>query len=297
MKDKVIFVVGPTGVGKSAYAVKLALETGGEIVSADSMQVYKWFDLGTAKPTEAEKQGVPHHMIDVANPKEDYSAGAYSKEAQAVIADIAGRGRQPIVCGGTGLYIHALLYEDMDFSGRARDEELRAALAYEAEEKGPDALYERLKAADPLAAARIHPNNVKRVIRALERACGAPESPESGGLRDFSETFGPPTRYDAKIIRLTADRKKLYERLERRADAFFAAGLIDEVIALLACGVPADSTAMQGIGYKEVVAMLAGKYDENEAIRLVKQNTRRYAKRQETWFKRYAAAESYPISL
>jgi len=288
----VIFIVGPTAVGKSEFAVDLALKEGGEVVSADSMQVYTGLDLGTAKPSMDERRGVPHHMIDVANPREDYSAAAYSQAAQAAIADILERGKTPIVCGGSGLYIHALLYE-LDFSGRDRDEGLRAELAKEAEEKGGDYLFARLLEADPDAAAHVHPHNIKRVIRALERAAG---SVESDGLRDFGGTFdAAKQRYAARIIRLTAPRTELYERIERRAEGFFKAGLADEVQRLLESGVPRAGTAMQGIGYKEVAAMLAGEYDEAEALRLVKQNTRRYAKRQETWFKRYDAAETLSV--
>jgi len=283
----VIFVVGPTAVGKSAFAVDLALELDGEIISADSMQVYRGFDLGTAKPDAAERKGVAHHMIDVADPKEDYSAAAFSEAAQAKVADVLARGKQPISCGGSGLYVHALLYE-MDFAGRARDEALRGRLEREAGEHGGEYLFAKLLKADPEAAAHVHPNNVKRVIRALERTAG---SLENTGMRGFEGTFAAPKRYDARMIRLTADRKTLYERIERRAEAFFAAGLVSEVKRLLENGVPRDGTAMQGIGYKEVAAMLAGETDEAEALRLVKQNTRRYAKRQETWFKRYADAE------
>ena len=283
----VIFVVGPTAVGKTAYAIELATKIGSEIVSADSMQVYKGLDIGTAKPSITERKGIIHHMIDVADPMEDYSAGAYSKEALPIIADILERGKQPIVCGGSGLYIHSLLY-DMDFSGRARDPDLRAELIYEAEEKGPEYLFTRLLKVDPAAAEHIHPNNVKRVIRALERVYG---EVENKGLREFECTTESPRRYNARIIRLTADRQNLYERIERRADAFFTAGLVYEVRNLIESGVPRAGTAMQGIGYKEVVAMLAGEIDEAEALRLVKQNSRRYAKRQESWFKKYSDAE------
>jgi len=286
-KAKVIFIVGPTAVGKSEFAVRFALEENGEIVSADSMQVYKGFDVGTSKPDMEARQGIAHYMIDVADPKADYSAAAYSAEAQAVIADILSRGRTPVVCGGSGLYIHSLLYE-LDFSGRDRDRELREKLNLEAEEKGSGYLFSKLLEADPDAAAYVHPNNVKRVIRALERAYG---DIESDGLRSFDNTFAAPKRYDARIIRLTAGRDELYRRIERRAEAFFEKGLVREVEGLLRSGVPPDSTAMQGIGYKEVAGMLAGEYEEAEALRLVKQNTRRYAKRQETWFKRYADAE------
>ena len=286
-KNPVIFIIGPTAVGKSAYAIDLALESGGEIVSADSMQVYKGFDLGTAKPSTEERKGIPHHMIDNADPRYAYSAGAYSKEATAVISDIMARGKQTIVCGGSGLYIHSLLYE-LDFSGQERNESLREELMREAEEKGSGVLYEKLLEIDPSAADRVHPNNIKRVIRALERVYG---EIENSGIRDFERTWNAPRRYETRIIRLTEDREKLYKKIEKRTESFFRNGLVDEVRGLLDSGIPRNGTAMQGIGYKEVAAMLAGDYDESEALRLVKQNTRRYAKRQETWFRRYDDAE------
>ena len=286
-KPKVTFVVGPTAVGKSAYAMDLALQTGGEIVSADSMMVYKGLDIGTAKPSLAERNRVPHHMIDVADPREDYSAAEYSEAAQSAIEEIIERGKQPIVCGGSGLYIHSLLYE-LDFAGRPADGELREILQREAEEKGAGYLFEKLLKIDPLAAEHVHPNNVKRVIRALERAYG---EIEKEGLRGFSGTFDLEKRYEARIIRLTMDRKALYERIERRTAKFFEDGLIEEVRGILDSGVPREANSLQGIGYKEVISMLEGEIDETEALRLVQQNTRRYAKRQETWFKRYTDAE------
>jgi tRNA dimethylallyltransferase len=286
-RQSVIFVVGPTASGKSAFAVRLAREIDGEVVSADSIQVYRGLDVGTAKPSEEERQGVPHHMIDVADPKENYSAGAYARAAQAAIADVAARGKHAIVCGGSGLYVHALLYE-MDFSGRAGGGAFREELLKEAEEKGGEYMFSKLLNEDPAAAARVHPHNVKRVIRALERVRGISEQ---DGLRDFSGTFAARERYDARVFRLTMARDALYQRIEQRAENFFANGLVREVQRLLKNGIPPNGTAMQGIGYKEVVAMLSGAYDEGEALRLVKQNSRRYAKRQETWFKRYADAE------
>ena len=287
MPPAVIFVVGPTAVGKSDFAIKLAKGIDGEIVSADSMQVYRGFDKGTAKPSVEARQGVLHHMIDVADPCEDFSAAAFSQMAQDAIKGILGRGKAPVVCGGSGLYVHSLLYE-MDFSGRDRDEAFRAGLMKEAEEKGAGHLFARLLEADPNAAESIHPNNTKRVIRALERARG---EIESSGLRGFETTFETKKRYEARIIRLTADRAALYERIDQRAEAFFASGLIEEVERLLESGVPGEGAAMQGIGYKEVASMLAGEYDDEEALRLVKRNTRHFAKRQEMWFKRYKEAE------
>ena len=285
--ERVVFIVGPTAVGKSSYAVRTALETGGEIVSADSMQVYKGLDIGTSKPSAGERRGIPHHMIDVADPSENYSAAEFSRQSQKVIKDIIARGNQPIVCGGSGLYVHSLLYE-LDFSGRSGDEELRERLKQEAEEKGNDHLFAKLLEIDPSAADHVHPNNVKRVIRALERAYG---DIESDGLRDFSGTYEAKQRYSAKIIRLTMDREALYGIIDRRAEGFFKNGLLGEVRRLLDRGVPRDSNAMLGIGYRECAAVIDGDYDEAEALRLVQQNTRRYAKRQETWFKRYTNAE------
>jgi len=285
--ERVIFVVGPTAVGKSAFAVDLATRTDGEIISADSMQVYRGLDLGTAKPTKEERRNIPHHMIDVTDPQESYSVAEYSAAAQTAINDVLRRGRQPIVCGGSGLYIHSLIYE-LDFAGRAEDTELRGRLSREAEEKGGEYLFSKLLEIDPSAADHVHPNNTKRVIRALERAYG---DIEEGGLRDFSSTFDAKQRYDSRIIRLTEDRKTLYERIERRAEGFIKAGLEREVRGLLDKGIPREANAMQGLGYKEIVSYIDGIIDEPEALRLIKQNTRRYAKRQETWFKRYTGAE------
>ena len=285
--EHVFFVVGPTAVGKSEYAIRLALETGGEIVSADSMQVYKGLNIGTSKPSIEERQGIPHHMIDIINPDEDYSAAEFSRQSQVVIKDILERGNQPIVCGGSGLYVHSLLFE-LDFSGCTGDDELRERLTREAEEKGKEYLFAKLLEIDPAAADHVHPNNVKRVIRALERAYG---DIESDGLRDFSGTYKAKQRYDAHVIRLTMDREALYERIDRRSEYFFENGLINEVRSLLDSGVSRDSNAMQGIGYKECIAVIDGDSDEAEALLLVQQNTRRYAKRQETWFKRYTYAE------
>jgi len=285
--QQVIFVIGPTAVGKSAYAIDLALEMNGEIVSADSMQVYKGLDLGTAKPTHEERRSVTHHMIDICDPKDDYTAAEYSRAAQDVISDIFVRGKLPVVCGGSGLYVHSLLY-DLDFSGSGGNYKLREQLTLEAETHGAGHLFGKLLELDPTAADHIHPNNVKRVIRALERAYG---DLESDGLRDFSGTFEKKRRYDARIIRLTMNREELYAKINRRAGDFFTSGLTGEVRDLLENGVPREANSMQGIGYKEVVAFIDGIIDEAEALRLVRQNTRRFAKRQETWFKRYTDAE------
>ena len=277
----VIFIVGPTAVGKSDYAVRLALENGGEIISADSMQVYKGLDLGTAKPSIEEKMGVPHHMIDIVDPRSDYSVGEYSKEAGSIIERLLSKRITPIVCGGSGLYIHSLLYE-LDFSGSSRNDSLRSQLEDEAERLGTEHLYKKLLEIDPSVSESIHPNNKKRVIRALERVYG---EIENEGMRDFDKTFSIPRSWSSKIIRLTADRNNLYKKIEERADVFFVNGLIDEVRGLLENGVSRNSTAMQGIGYKEVVCMLGGRCTKEDAVDTIKRNTRRYAKRQWTWFR------------
>ncbi|MDR0876018.1 MAG: tRNA (adenosine(37)-N6)-dimethylallyltransferase MiaA [Clostridiales Family XIII bacterium] len=286
-RREVIFVVGPTAVGKSAFAVDLARKTDGEIVSADSMQVYRGLDKGTAKPTKIERETVPHHMIDIIDPWEEYSAAAYRDEAIEVIEDIFERGNTPIVCGGSGLYVHSLLY-GLDFSGGAGDPALRESLVREAEDGGALLLYKKLEELDPDAALRIHPNNVKKVIRAIERVSG---TLENQGVREFDESFAGAVDFETRVLRLTMERPKLYERIERRVDDFLAGGLEGEVRGLLAAGVPPGGTAMQGIGYKEIVKFFDGDIDYNEAVRLIKQNSRRYAKRQETWFKRYEQAE------
>jgi tRNA dimethylallyltransferase len=286
-RRNVVFVVGPTAVGKSAYALRLARETGGEIVSADSMQVYRGFDKGTAKPTAAERQWIPHHMIDVADPREDYSAALYYSTASGVIESILLRGKTPIVCGGSGLYVHSLLY-GLDFSGGAGDPSLRESLVREAEEGGAQKLFKKLEEIDPQAAQRIHPHNVKRVVRALERASG---TLENEGIREFTRSFAGAVDYETRVLHLTMERARLYERIEQRVDDFLANGLVAEVADLLAAGIPPAGTAMQGIGYKEIVTYLTGNIDYNEAVRRIKQNSRHYAKRQETWFKRYEQAE------
>ena len=283
----VIFVVGPTAVGKTAYAHDLAQRSNGEIVSADSMQVYRGLDKGTAKPTHEEMESIPYHMIDVADPSEDYSVAVYRDEAASVIDDIFSRGKTPIVCGGSGLYVHSLLY-GLDFSGVTGDPELRASLVKEANEGGVQSLFMKLDEIDPEAAKRIHPNNVKKVIRAIERASG---TLENHGIREFDKSFETGVNYDTMMIRLTMERERLYERIDKRVDEFLANGLVEEVRELIDGGIPLNGTAIQGIGYKEIVKHFNGDIDYNEAVELIKQNSRRYAKRQETWFKRYEQAE------
>ncbi|MDR0852754.1 MAG: tRNA (adenosine(37)-N6)-dimethylallyltransferase MiaA [Clostridiales Family XIII bacterium] len=293
-KPEAIVVVGPTAVGKSKFAVEMALECGGEIVSADSMQVYLGLNIGTAKPTLAEMQGVLHHMIDVADPSEIFSVAEYCRMARGVIDEIISRGKTPVICGGSGLYVNSLIY-DMDFSGEEEEKSRGAEMTGEAvnyeeilEQEGALALFELLERRDPLVAQKEHPNNTKRVIRLLRRLDGGVEQ---GGIRDFSESFIPTEQFEPVIYRLTMDRPILYKKIEDRVDLFIEKGLVSEVQGLLSGGLSREAISLLGIGYKELLGFLDGEYDLDYSIYLIKRNTRRYAKRQETWFKRYTEAK------
>ncbi|MDR1796000.1 MAG: tRNA (adenosine(37)-N6)-dimethylallyltransferase MiaA [Clostridiales Family XIII bacterium] len=275
-----IVVVGPTAAGKTDYAVALALSCGGEVVSADSMQVYVGLDKGTAKPSAEEMRGVPHHMIDVADPHEDYSVAQFAAAARRCIDDIFARGKVPVVCGGSGLYVNALIFDmglGEDITAQRRMRQHPASTS--------DELYAELVRRDPLAAWGIHPNNVKRIRRALDRLDAAPE------LRPFSGSFVLTRQFTPRIIRLAPDREALYRRIDARVDAFIANGLVGEVRGLLADGVGRGTTAMQGIGYKEIAAYLGGECTQGEAVTRIKYATHHLAKRQETWFRRYEGAE------
>ena len=279
--ERILVVAGPTAVGKTEYAVRLAKRYDGEVVSCDSMQLYKYLDIGSAKPTTEEMDGVPHHIIDCVDPREDFSVVRYREMADAAIADVSARGKLPIIAGGTGLYLDSLLYE-MEFGPSGRNEEYREELRKFAEEKGAEALHERLRAADPKAAERIHPNNIKRVIRALEAA-----ELEQRPLDDYRDGPEPRKDREAILIGLERERQKLYERIDLRVDLLIEAGLLEEVKGLMDMGFTSADISMKGIGYKEIMDYYAGEYDLAEAIRLVKRNTRHYAKRQMTWFHRY----------
>ncbi|MDD6154772.1 MAG: tRNA (adenosine(37)-N6)-dimethylallyltransferase MiaA [Eubacteriales bacterium] len=283
-------MVGPTAVGKTVYAIEISKRLGCEIVSCDSMQIYKGMDIGSAKPTAEELAQVPHHLVDFADPREDFSVASYQKFAREAIDDIFSRGLTPLVTGGTGLYLYSIIF-DMDFSAPpVHDPRYRNKLYEIAENEGPEALHKLLVEKDPAAASRIHPNNVKRVVRALEAA-------ENGeGMEDFATQLRPWKGYEADTICLTRDRSELYERIDRRAAKLFDMGLIDEVKKLMASGLTADDISMKGIGYKEVIAYLNGEYDLDEAVRLVQRNSRRYAKRQLTWFRRTPGIKWYNIS-
>ncbi|MBN2796346.1 MAG: tRNA (adenosine(37)-N6)-dimethylallyltransferase MiaA [Clostridia bacterium] len=281
MDKRVIFLVGPTAVGKTDMAIDLANALHGEIISSDSMQIYKHFDIGSAKPTPEELSRAPHHMIDVVDPFDNFSVSEYQEMAKKCIEDVFSRGKVPIIAGGTGLYVNALLY-DMDFSNTNSDPEYREALEALAEDKGNEYLHDMLKEMDPEAAKRIHFNNTRKVIRALEinKVTGQP-------CADFSTDLKPTEDYDVLLIGLTRNRKRLYVRINKRVDLMMDMGLIEEVKKLKEMGLSALNTAMQGIGYKEVIPYLDGLYDKESMISTIKQNSRRYAKRQMTWFRRY----------
>ena len=278
---KVVVITGPTATGKTALGALIARELGGEVVSADSMQIYKYMDIGAAKPTQEERLGVPHHMLDAVSPLEEYSVARYVTEASQCIDDIIARGKQPFIVGGTGLYIDSLLH-GREFSIRA-DNNLRSSLEKEYDALGADVIHGRLKEIDPAAAARLHPNDKKRIVRALEiyHLSGKTISQHD------AETRAHPPRYEALKLALTfADRKDLYARIDKRVDRMFRLGLENEVRTLLDMGVPLDSTAMQAIGYKEVAGALMGEYSMEAAAEMIKQSSRRYAKRQLTWLRR-----------
>ena len=282
MPPKILVVSGPTASGKTALAVELALAHNGEVVSADSMQIYRRMDIGTAKPTRAEMRGVPHHMLDVADPEEDFSVARYVELAARCVDDILARGRLPIVAGGTGLYIDSLL-SGRTFARFDPDSPLRRELEEELARRGGAALLEELARVDPDTAARLHPNDGKRIVRALEvyHSTGTTLTEHNAMTRSL------PPRYDALTLTLAFQRREdMWDRIDRRVDRMMADGLAEEVRALLDSGVPDRCTAMQAIGYKEMAAALRGDGDTARAAEEIKLRSRQYAKRQLTWFRR-----------
>ncbi len=279
---KIAVITGPTATGKTVLGVMLAKELGGEIVSADSMQVYRRMDIGTAKVTAEEMQGIPHHMIDVAEPYENYSVARYVREADACVQDILRRGKLPIIVGGTGLYIDSLV-AGRGFDENASDGALRSALEEKYALFGGSQLLEQLRAVDPERAAVLHPSDKKRILRALEvfYTTGRTITEHDEESRKI------PPRYDAAVIALSfKNRADLYERIDRRAENMIKAGLFNEVRSILSSGVPEKCTAMQAIGYKEAARAIHGEITEADAIELIKRESRRYAKRQLTWLRR-----------
>lgn len=284
--DKVVVIAGPTASGKTALSIALAQELHGEIVSADSMQVYRGMDIGTAKATPAERAAAVHHMLDVAEPDRPYSAARYVDEAAACCEDILSRGKLPIITGGTGLYIDSLIsgrsFADTEESRAARD-----ALCREYDSLGGEAMLEKLRRIDPERAGMLAAADKRRIVRALEIYA---LTGETATAHDAATRALPP-RYDAaRIVLCYADRARQYARIDSRVDAMVREGLFDEVSALLDRGVPPEATAMQAIGYKEAAAALRGEVTAQEAIALIKQSSRRYAKRQLTWFRRWEDA-------
>ncbi len=278
-RPRVIVICGPTAAGKTAAGIEVARAIGGEIVSADSMQVYRYMDIGTAKPNAAEQRAVRHHLIDVADPDEPFDAAVYAALGRRALAELIRRGRTPVVVGGTGLYIKALLHGL--FRSDARDPAVRARLRAEAESRGAAALHARLEQCDPQTAARLHPNDALRVLRALEvfEVTGRPISELQREHR-----FGEAPFRTLKIG-LALDRETLYRRIDRRVEAMVAAGLEDEVRALLAKGYGLRLKSMQSIGYSHMAAFIAGAMSHAECIRTLQRDTRRFAKRQLTWFR------------
>ncbi len=277
----IITIAGPTASGKTALSIQLAKEIDGEIVSCDSMQVYKDMDIGTAKPTLEEQAGIPHHMLSVAEPWEDFSVSRYCAMADPIVEDILRRGKSPIIVGGTGLYMDALIRGNAfaPCPSTGRREELEALAA----SQGIEAVIEKLREVDPESAARLHPSDQKRIIRAMEVYL------ETGMTitEHNRKTQEIPPKYQPIRFALTdRQRQTLYDRIDRRVDAMVEAGLMGEIQGLLARGIPEKCTAMQAIGYKEFVAALHGESTLEEAAQQVKQSSRRYAKRQLTWFRR-----------
>lgn len=277
---RILMIQGPTCSGKTDLAVHLAEEVGGEIVNADSMQVYAGMDIGTAKPSAGVRQRVRHHLIDIVTPDINFTAADFRREARNAVADIHGRGLIPIVVGGTGLYLRALAGGLVD--APSADPGYRRELEVIAERQGGDALLELLAVVDPVTAARLHPNDLVRIIRALEvhRQTGCPISEMRREHRFSSD------EYDCLKIGIRVDRSKLYQRINERVDLMMQAGFLDEVLRLHAAGFHSGFKAMNSIGYKEISAFIAGEIPLDEALRLIKRNTRHYAKRQETWFAR-----------
>ena len=275
-KERVLVILGPTATGKSHCDIEIAKKFQGEIISGDSMLVYRDMNIGTAKPTAAELAAVPHHLVNILPPEASFSVVDFKEQAQRLITEINGRGHLPIIAGGTGLYIKALL-EDYAFNSVSEDNELRERLTREAQEQGPEALHQRLAQLDAEAAARIHPNNVRRVVRALEAALGGEQ------VNQYGASESP---YDALVIGLEMERGALYERINRRVDLMLEVGLEQEVRDLLAHGVSPECQSMQSIGYRQLVWYINGSMDYAQAVDKLKQATRNFAKRQITWYKK-----------
>ncbi|WP_284701596.1 tRNA (adenosine(37)-N6)-dimethylallyltransferase MiaA [Cytobacillus spongiae] len=277
-KEKVIVLIGPTAVGKTNASIELANRFNGEIISGDSMQIYKRMDIGTAKITREEMEGIPHHLLDIKDPRESFSVADFQELVRKNISEIHSRGKIPLIVGGTGLYIQSVLY-DYQFTDTPGDEDYRKELEAELEKNGPDWLHGKLLRIDPVSASNIHPNNTRRVIRALEiYHCTGKR------MAEFQASQSKELQYNAAIIGLTMDREKLYERINLRVDMMMTQGLLEEVKELYDEGVR-NVQSVQAIGYKELYEYLDGLIGLERAKENLKQNSRRYAKRQLTWFR------------
>lgn len=279
--QKLIILTGPTAAGKTALSIELAHAINGEIISADSMQVYRHMNIGSAKITPEEMQGVKHYLVDILEPFEDFNIVLFQKYAKQAIAEIYAKQKVPIIVGGTGFYIQSVLY-DIDFQKSDEDSALRKELEAIAAQKGATYLHNMLRECDEKAADAIHENNVKRVIRAIEFFKQTGQK-----ISEHNETeHSKESAYDSRYFVLTDERQKLYENIDRRVDMMIENGLVAEVKHLLDMGCKRDSTAMQGLGYKEIISYLEGEITLEEAIYIIKRDTRHFAKRQLTWFRR-----------
>ncbi|TGB04723.1 tRNA (adenosine(37)-N6)-dimethylallyltransferase MiaA [Halobacillus salinus] len=289
MKPIVISVVGPTAVGKSKLGVEIAKQMNGEVISGDSMQIYRTMDIGTAKVTEEEKDGIVHHMIDIKNPEDEFSVAEFQESVQELIQEIDSRGKLPIIVGGTGLYIQATLY-DFKFSEEKKDTAVIDRLERDAEDQGMEAMYHRLKEIDPIQASKVHPNNRRRVLRALE------VYETTGKAMSDHQTEQPKeSPFRPILIGLQMDRDELYTRINRRVDQMMEDGLLEEVERLYHHGLE-NAQSMKAIGYKEFIPYFKGEYDLDHAIELLKRNSRRYAKRQYTYFRNKMDVQWYTVS-
>ncbi|WP_456275415.1 tRNA (adenosine(37)-N6)-dimethylallyltransferase MiaA [Bacillus sp. AK128] len=277
-KEKLVVIIGPTAVGKTKLSIELAKRFNGEIISGDSMQIYRSMDIGTAKITAEEMDGIPHHLINIKEPTEPYSAAEFQTDVRKLIKDINERNKLPIIVGGTGLYIQSVI-QDYHFSDQGKDLTVRDQLEKEAQEYGIDVLVDRLKMVDPVASEKIHPNNHRRIIRALEIYITTGKT-----MSDYIDDQDEETLYDVALIGLTLDRELLYDRINKRVDVMIEQGLEQEVKRLYQQGIK-DVQSIQAIGYKELYQYLDGLITFAEAVELLKRNSRRYAKRQLTWFR------------
>jgi tRNA dimethylallyltransferase len=278
MKEKLLVIVGPTAVGKTALSIELAKDFSGEVISGDSMQVYRGMDIGTAKISQQEMEGIPHYLIDTHDPDEPFSVAQFQREVEKLITDINQRGKLPMIVGGTGLYIQSVIYQ-YHFSEAGQNLDLRNELDEFAAERGNIALHDRLRQIDPVTADRLHPNDVKRVMRAIEIFH------LTGTTMAEYQKRAKQSPYQLCLIGLTMEREKLYEGINHRVEIMLAQGLVDEVKRLLNMGFSRKLVSMQAIGYKEMIEYIEGRLSYEEAVELLKKNSRNFAKRQLTWFR------------